>query len=48
METQFRQFEVQLEKIEGALNKCKSLTAAVDQEQFQKAKVSRKLILVSM
>jgi hypothetical protein len=43
METQFRQFQVQLEKVEGALNKCKFLIPTVDQKQFQKAKVSRNI-----
>ena len=43
METQFTRFQVWLEKVEGSLNKCKSLTAAVDQKQFQKVKVSGKI-----
>jgi hypothetical protein len=40
VENLFSQFKVRLEKVENALNKCKSSTAAVDQKQFQKAKVS--------
>ena len=44
MEAQFQRFQVWLEKVEGSLNKRKSLTAAVDQKLFQKAKVSRKLL----
>ena len=48
MEAQFRRFQVRLEKVEDSLNKCKSLTATMDQKQFQKAKVSRKLNTISM
>ncbi len=40
MENLFSRFQVRLEKVENTLNKCKSSTAAVDQKQFQKAKVS--------
>lgn len=40
METHFRRFQVWLKKVEGSLNKCKSLTAVVDQKQFE---VSKKL-----
>ena len=40
VETLFSRFQLWLEKAESSLDKCRSLAVAMDQKQFQKAKVS--------